>query len=68
MKIKITLTAQPGLDSASEIREEINVLQDILGTQLAEGAVQKEAVYEGEFHEFYIKVKERIMRKIKAFE
>ncbi len=72
MKCKITLTAQRGVDSKAEIEHEILVIQDIIGEKLVSGGDDKGgngcAVYEGEFHEFYQKVKDRIMHKIEAYE
>lgn len=67
MKVKIILTAQRGVDSKAEIEHEIKVIQDIIGDKLGCGE-GGEAVFEGEFHEFYQRVKDRIMRKIKAYE
>ena len=68
MICNVILTAQPG-DSKQEIEEEFAVIKDIMGvgddkifTTPGKGR------FECEFHEFYMKVKERIMRKIKAYE
>lgn len=70
MRYKITLFAQHGIDSKEEIKRELEVLREITGVPPRSGveAGQNFAVFEGEFHEFYRKVKGRIMSKIKAYE
>ncbi|MCJ7483887.1 MAG: hypothetical protein MUO31_13090 [Thermodesulfovibrionales bacterium] len=65
MKCKITLSAQRGVDSKAEIEEELKVIEDIVGAKLGQSSC--EAVYECEFHELYLKIKERIMRKLEAY-
>lgn len=67
MKVKITLTAQPGIESKAEIEHEIRIIQDIIGEDLSSGE-GRTAIFEGEFYEFYERIKDRIMRKIKAYE
>ena len=72
MKMTITLTPDVGRDSEEEIRRELKVIQDITGMSEDEGNIKpiggaRCAVFEMEFHEFYQKVKDRIMRRIKAY-
>lgn len=70
MKYEITVFADIGRDSAEEIRRELKILEEITGEKAQEKIVEGQigAVFRGEFHEFYGKVKERIMRKMKAYD
>ena len=66
MIAKITLTFQPAVDSTEELRQEIKVIEEITGFTGKSGE-GRTSVYEGEFHEFYLRVKSRIMKKLEAY-
>lgn len=71
MKAKITLTVKVGVESKKEIEHEMSVLEEIIGTkpEISCGECgHNVAVFECEFFEFYQRVKDRIMSKIKAYE
>ncbi|KKN74416.1 hypothetical protein LCGC14_0390360 [marine sediment metagenome] len=70
MKYKIMVTIDKSVDSKEEIEHELRVLAEITGvkSQKAVHDGRRVAVFEGEFHEFYQRVKDRIMSKIKAYE
>jgi len=70
MKVTITLTVRRE-DSKEEVMEEIDVLREIIGADFSRGEQkddERTAIYEGEFYEFYLRVKERIIRRFKAYE
>jgi len=70
MKFKITLTADIGRDSKAEVERELGILAEITGQKPQKGVEgnKNAAVFEGEFHELYLRIKERIMRKIQAYD